>query len=155
MVQPGSSHLMPCPNPLEGAAVSSKSFPNNGGVHHHRHRDQRRPILRLKISNHSLVLFLVCLMVCFLTFAQYPTGANLKMICPQLLVDGDTPKEPPRNTPPEERCAINLFGLPRSFQSLVLPSFIENVIWPNAAHNCDYFVHYFNLTQEAAGRSGI
>jgi hypothetical protein len=70
------------------------------------------------------------------------------------LVDGDAPKEPPRNTPPEERCAINLFGLPRAFQSFVLPSIIENVIRSNSAHNCDYFVHYFNLTQEAAGRSG-
>jgi hypothetical protein len=99
-------------------------------------------------------------MVCFLTIVQYPTGINLArtstipmpMIGPQ--VDGDAPKEPPRNPPPEERCAINLFGLPRAFQSLVLPSLIQNVFRPNAAHNCDYFVHYFNLTQEEPGRSG-
>lgn len=59
-----------------------------------------------------------------------------------------------RISPKEERCAINLFGLPRAFKSLVLPSLIQNVLIPNAAHNCDYFVHYFNLTEEAAGRSG-
>ena len=28
----------------------------------------------------------------------------------------------------EERCAINLYGLPRAFKSLVLPSLIKNVI---------------------------
>jgi hypothetical protein len=52
------------------------------------------------------------------------------------------------------KCAINLFGLPRAFQSLVLPSLVKNVIQPNAIHNCDYFVHYYNLTEETAGRSG-
>jgi hypothetical protein len=72
----------------------------------------------------------------------------------QCLVDNDAALESPRNTPPFGRCAINLFGLPRAFQSLVLPSLIQNFIRPNAAHNCDYFVHYFNLTQEAAGKSG-
>jgi hypothetical protein len=95
-------------------------------------------------------------MVYFLSLAQYPTGSYLKVICPQVLqvVDGDAPKEPPQKPPPVERCAINLFGLPRAFQSFVLPSLIQNVIRQNATHNCDYFVHYFNLTQEAAGRSG-
>jgi hypothetical protein len=71
-----------------------------------------------------------------------------------LQLDEDAPKEPPRNPHPEERCAINLYGLPRAFQSLVLPALIQNVIRPNAAHNCDYFVHFFNLTQEVNGRSG-
>lgn len=62
------------------------------------------------------------------------------------------PRRP--TTAPEERCAINLFGLPRAFQSLVLPSLLQNVIRPNIQHNCDYFVHYYNLTEEPAGRSG-
>lgn len=53
-----------------------------------------------------------------------------------------------------EPCAINLFGLPRAFQSLVLPSLIKNVLEPNAKYQCDYFVHYYNLTFEQAGRSG-
>ena len=50
-----------------------------------------------------------------------------------------------------KRCAINLFGLPRSFESLVLPSLTKHVIATNP--QCDYFVHYFNLTQEGKGRS--
>jgi hypothetical protein len=110
--------------------------------------------------------FLICSTVFLLTIAQYATGVNLarsmtmSMLGPQVPVDedSDAPKEPPRNLnphpEPEERCAINLFGLPRAFQPLVLPSLIQNVIRPNAAHNCDYFVHYFNLTQEQPGRSG-
>eukprot|EP00977_Amphora_coffeiformis_P021406 scaffold9279_cov159-Amphora_coffeaeformis.AAC.6 len=67
------------------------------------------------------------------------------------------------------RCAINLYGLPRAFGSLVLPSLLKNVIqreyqnketaammcWTsNAAYQCDYFVHYYNLTREVSGRSG-
>jgi hypothetical protein len=53
------------------------------------------------------------------------------------------------------RCAICLFGLPRAFDSLVLPSLVENVLRPNARHGCDYFVHYYNVTREAKGRSGV
>lgn len=51
-----------------------------------------------------------------------------------------------------ERCAILFFGLPRSFQDLVLPSIQKNLIVPNARYNCDYFVHYFNRTEEPEGR---
>lgn len=51
------------------------------------------------------------------------------------------------------RCAINMYGLPRSFRELVLPSLIKNVILTNAQHNCDYFVHYYNVTAEAQGRT--
>jgi hypothetical protein len=55
---------------------------------------------------------------------------------------------------PRTRCAICLFGLPRAFASLVLPSLVKNVIRPNARHGCDYFVHYYNVTHEEGGRSG-
>jgi hypothetical protein len=51
------------------------------------------------------------------------------------------------------KCAINLFGLPRAFQSLVLPSLVQSVIRPNALYNCDYFVHYYYLTYEKEGRA--
>ena len=52
------------------------------------------------------------------------------------------------------RCAIHLFGLPRAFRSLVLPSLIKNVLRPNARYSCDYFVHYYNISFEASSRSG-
>jgi hypothetical protein len=45
-----------------------------------------------------------------------------------------TPKQPLER----DRCAINLFGLPRAFRSLTLPSLIKNVIAVNA--DCDFFV---------------
>jgi hypothetical protein len=148
MVQPVRCGMTPCSNTLEGAEVS-KSSPSNGTHVLYPRRDHRRPIIHSKKSRQSpLLLFLACFVVCFFTLVQYSTVANLKLIGPR------EPKEFPWNTPPEGRCAINLFGLPRAFQSLVLPSLIQNVIRPNAAYNCDYFVHYFNLTQEAAGRSG-
>jgi hypothetical protein len=56
--------------------------------------------------------------------------------------------------PPNQRCAINFYGLPRAFESLVLPSILKNVLQPNAHYHCDVFVHYYNLTHEGKGRSG-
>jgi len=54
----------------------------------------------------------------------------------------------------DERCAIVFFGLPRAFESLVLPSIEKNIVQPNAAYQCDYYVQYFNLTEESPSRSG-
>lgn len=54
-----------------------------------------------------------------------------------------------------KRCAVNFYGLPRSFKSLVLPSVVQNVIAPNVQRDCDYFVHYYNVSHEAPGRSGV
>jgi hypothetical protein len=56
--------------------------------------------------------------------------------------------------PRQDRCAICLYGLPRAFDSLVMPSLKGNVIQVNAHHGCDYFVHYYNQTDEQGGRSG-
>jgi len=52
------------------------------------------------------------------------------------------------------RCAINFYGLPRAFRSLVLPSIVKNIILPNARYGCDYYIHYYEQREEAAGRSG-
>jgi hypothetical protein len=52
------------------------------------------------------------------------------------------------NTNTTGRCAINLYGLPRSFKNYVLPSLIRNVIDPNLEHECDYFLHYYRITKE-------
>jgi len=49
-------------------------------------------------------------------------------------------------------CAINFFGLPRAFQSLVLPSLEKYVLPYNIG--CDFFVHYYHVSEEQAGRSG-
>jgi len=53
-----------------------------------------------------------------------------------------------------EKCAICLWGLPRAFKAIVLPSLVRNVIEPNVKYNCDYFVHFHDLGFEVAGRSG-
>ncbi|KAI2495535.1 hypothetical protein MHU86_18980 [Fragilaria crotonensis] len=52
------------------------------------------------------------------------------------------------------RCALNFFGLPRAFKRLVLPSMIANIIIPNIQYDCDYFVHFYNITYEPPSRSG-
>lgn len=54
----------------------------------------------------------------------------------------------------QRKCAINFWGLPRAFESLVLPSIEENILKINAKYNCDYFVHFYILKEEVAGRSG-
>ena len=52
------------------------------------------------------------------------------------------------------RCAINFFGLPRSFEAMVLPSMTRNVFRRNARFGCDYFIHYYHQESESAGRAG-
>jgi len=52
------------------------------------------------------------------------------------------------------RCAILFFGLPRSFESMVLPSMTRHVFMRNARWGCDYFVHYYHKTEESSGRAG-
>jgi hypothetical protein len=49
-------------------------------------------------------------------------------------------------------CALLFFGLPRSFETLVLPSILQNVIEPN--DQCDVYAHSIIRTEEAPGRSG-
>lgn len=55
---------------------------------------------------------------------------------------------------PKERCALNFYGLPRSFRSLVLPSVIRNILLPNARYDCDIFVNTHWLLTEPPSRSG-
>ena len=59
---------------------------------------------------------------------------------------------PAHGGPP--RCAILFFGLPRSFESMVLPSLTRNVFMRNARHGCDYFIHYYHREEEPGGRAG-
>jgi hypothetical protein len=82
---------------------------------------------------------------------------NNTLVDPQLLLQ-DVGKLQPKswttylgdsNT---ERCALCFFGLPRAFDSLVLPSIIQNILIPNARHNCDVFVHFYHQESEPGGR---
>uniref|UniRef100_A0A7S2VA15 Uncharacterized protein n=1 Tax=Entomoneis paludosa TaxID=265537 RepID=A0A7S2VA15_9STRA len=51
-------------------------------------------------------------------------------------------------------CAVNLYGLPRSFKASVMPSLVQNVVRPNLPHKCDYFVHFDNADADTFnGRS--
>ena len=54
--------------------------------------------------------------------------------------------------PSGRSCAINLYGLPRAFKSLVVPSLLKNIIAQNPT--CDYFMHFYNKEQEGKSRSG-
>ena len=50
------------------------------------------------------------------------------------------------------KCALCFFGLPRSYENVVLPTVEKNILRPNAKYKCDVFVHFFDQTTEAAGR---
>ncbi|CAJ1937808.1 unnamed protein product [Cylindrotheca closterium] len=52
----------------------------------------------------------------------------------------------------QDRCALCFFGLPRAYKTLVLPSIVQNLLIPNARHNCDIYVHYYKQYEEEAGR---
>ena len=51
-----------------------------------------------------------------------------------------------------ERCALLFFGLPRAFREMVLPSIVRHLLIPNARHQCDIYVHFFQQYKEHAGR---
>lgn len=52
-------------------------------------------------------------------------------------------------------CAINFYGLPRSFRDLVLPSILQNVVRPNMFRQCDFYIHYHSIDgREPPGRDG-
>lgn len=45
-------------------------------------------------------------------------------------------------------CAINFYGsslsnIASSYETLVLPSIVKNIILPNVGYECDYFAHYY------------
>eukprot|EP00977_Amphora_coffeiformis_P022296 scaffold10745_cov210-Amphora_coffeaeformis.AAC.3 len=53
------------------------------------------------------------------------------------------------------KCAILLFGLPRAFQNVVLPSLVQNVVAMNARYGCDYYAHtYGDVGYETPSNSG-
>jgi hypothetical protein len=54
----------------------------------------------------------------------------------------------------EPRCALLFFGLPRSFDLLVLPSIVKNVLIPNKKNRCDIFLHFYLVRSEKNSRSG-
>jgi hypothetical protein len=62
---------------------------------------------------------------------------------------------PPRfPTTTTSACAICFFGLPRSFESLVLPSIVQNILQPNQKRTrCDIFLHYYDIKVEKQSRS--
>lgn len=59
---------------------------------------------------------------------------------------------PYEGDPTQERCALLFFGLPRAYRNMVLPSIIRNILIPNARHNCDVYVHFYEQYLEPAGR---
>mmetsp|Transcript_14300 Transcript_14300/g.39761 ORF Transcript_14300/g.39761 Transcript_14300/m.39761 type:complete len:452 (-) Transcript_14300:44-1399(-) len=54
-----------------------------------------------------------------------------------------------------KKCAILLFGLPRAFRRLVLPSLKKHVIGTNKRYGCDWFVHWYTDSKEMPSRSGF
>ena len=52
------------------------------------------------------------------------------------------------------KCALNFYGLPRAFSRIVLPSIVRNILIPNARYQCDIYVKFHSLAQEASSRSG-
>ncbi|KAL3939025.1 MAG: hypothetical protein SGBAC_006172 [Bacillariaceae sp.] len=68
--------------------------------------------------------------------------------------ESESSEEQPKRRGPFSpgRCALCFFGLPRSYESVVLPTIEKNVLRPNAKYGCDVFVHFFDQTSEAAGR---
>lgn len=95
-------------------------------------------------KTYALQCTLLLMTLMFLTVVNH-----LASFLPSPSLPGSFWEQPPKVSGP---CAIALYGLPRSFQSLVLPSLIQNVIQPNAIHRCDYFVYFHNADHDPGGR---
>ena len=94
---------------------------------------------------------------CFLEIQKAALMAKYQGSIPSQLSEFKAAQSPLSDAHPQlddahPRCAINLYGLPRAFTSLVLPSLIKNVISHNPS--CDYFMHFYIKDKEGASRSG-
>ena len=108
---------------------------------------QRKNKMRFKIPNFicTILQVLGCFIFIQSTILLYPKYDDLMSLVNPMNFS---------SVPKSEKCAICLWGLPRAFKSIVLPSLVQNVIEPNIRYNCDYFVHFHNRGFEQAGRSG-
>lgn len=168
---------VPSPRSPDPCCLSSNSVSNfftGPGSPKRRHNREKQPQVMQQQTQQrrvalnwvliaGLALMATCLNVrltCTGTGSTWPPVQPTVAVSPSSLwlwsSDGGTAASLPQRPPPEEeqRCAINLYGLPRKFRHHVLPSLITNVFDVNRRHRCDYFVHFFNKTWEAAGRSG-
>uniref|UniRef100_A0A7S2Y3W3 Uncharacterized protein n=1 Tax=Entomoneis paludosa TaxID=265537 RepID=A0A7S2Y3W3_9STRA len=134
---------------------NQKHSAKNGGLN----RKRRQPGIQIK-GNH--IKF--CCQALFFACAGLLSGS--------IFLQADLPASPPLITPstpttqknlaiqvPKEirdkKCAIILFGLPRAFRRLVLPSLRQHVIRINAEkYKCDWYAHWYNDTREMPSRSG-
>jgi len=114
----------------------------------------RLPAALLLFATVGLVNFLLLMATTAQTYSRWLTPDSTTRQMKAVRRDPESEASIPSNVEVEAKCAINLYGLPRAFKSLVLPSLIQNVIQRNKANCCDYFVHYYNATAESAGRSG-
>ena len=108
-----------------------------------------RTVLFVSLMTRLYMFFLAIVVITILTQVRLH-----RFVQDTALLGERTSRPRTSKVPGEQRCAINLFGLPRAFQSLVLPSLLKNVIQTNQQYNCDYFVHYYFLQEEVGGRSG-
>jgi hypothetical protein len=139
-----------------------------------RKRLYNAPMLRL-----FLVATTTCLMILPYFLAMFvetgeDTHARTKSSLPSADIHGDSSQKqqsaalgpsvssqytlsarPIRTNPSSWSCAICFFGLPRSFQLLVLPSIVQNVLIPNNANRCDFYLHYYDIKTEGKSRSGV
>lgn len=65
---------------------------------------------------------------------------------------GATPARTKIASKREVSCALCFFGLPRSFNLLVLPSIIRNILIPNKENRCDIYLHHYDVTEEKGDR---
>ncbi|GAX22384.1 hypothetical protein FisN_8Hh372 [Fistulifera solaris] len=105
------------------------------------------PLMALLQALLLLLAVLLLALQCHLSWrvSLYPSHLNNSNNLPDsLLFDANNATKP--------TCALLFFGLPRAFTSLVLPSIRQNILLHNP--NCHVYVHFYQQTQEAAGRSG-
>jgi hypothetical protein len=107
------------------------------------------PVVKRKRRNVLLLAFGCVVSSALLTFSsliQVMKNESAAVLLSSNVISLDSPSVD------KPRCALLFFGLPRSYELLVLPSIVQNILKPNA--QCDVYAHAVIRHEEDAGRSG-
>ena len=131
--------------------------------HHHHHRTKRRIMIRIMLMMIGVVMIIIIIIV-FVTMIMNSSMTTTTIMTQQQQQQQEFLsylKRPITTTnnnnnnhydtnhhdiTTQNHCAINLYGLPRQYSTMIHNSVLQNIIRPNLIYQCDYYIHYYNDT---------
>lgn len=104
----------------------------------------------------NYILVFGCVIILLVTSFLVPFPSLMKTSAAMLVIHQDAVPtgvlQGKQQSIGKNRCALLFFGLPRSYETIVLPSIVQNVLKPN--RHCDVYAHAVMRAVEGTGRSG-